>query len=112
MLCFHVFQDPGNYKSFAYGDRVFRGEEQGEHLIRSCYKPDWRLVPKHEEATLLNRSREVRPRRLIKDTMPFPPLMQHLMMKQRKATSTEDIGTLKLTITRGAMNRAVLETST
>ena len=107
-----MFQDPANYKSFAYGDRVFRGEEQGEHLIRSCYKADWRLVPRHEEARFLECARETRPRRVIKDTMPFPPLMQHLMTTQRKGTSVEDIGTLKLSIKRGPLNRAVLETST
>ena len=107
---FDMLQDPANHKSYAYGQKVFRGEASGEHLIKSCYKADWRLVPKHEEEAFLSVKAEVRPKNVVKSVLPFPPLMQHLIKEQQKEQGLDDMPTLRIAIAKSAMNKAVLDT--
>jgi len=105
-----MLQDTANHKSYAYGQKVFRGEASGEHLIKSCYKADWRLVPKHEEEAFLSVKAEVRPKNVVKSVLPFPPLMQHLIKEQQKEQGLDDMPTLRIAIAKGVMNKAVLDT--
>jgi len=80
-------------KSIAYGMKIWRGEQCGESIIKGCYKNDWRLVPRLTEAKFLSYSVSERPRTIVPDKIPMPPLLEHLVLEERRfsaAPSTSD----------------------
>jgi hypothetical protein len=95
-------------KSIAYGVHVFRGEEKGEEAIDTCYKADWKLVPRTEEAKFKTPV-PARPLNIVPDAVPFPPLFAHFVMsqKQRLGKPVETPPKLPLKISKGS--RAVYE---
>jgi len=68
----------------AYLQKIFRGEDYGEFLTDTSYKPDWKLVPRSEEHKYLNAANKRRIRNFIPNTIPFPPLLNHFIMLERK----------------------------
>jgi len=75
-------------KSIAYGMKVWRGEPCGESVIKSCYKNDWRLVPRLSEAKFLDYSVPDRPRSIVPDMKRMPPLLEHLVLEESRSSAT------------------------
>ena len=80
--------------------------------MRSCYKPDWRLVPRDMEQELLNYSpAEERPRPIVPAAIALPPLLQKMVTEEKKKAG-EDVSEpvrIPLRINANPHNRAVLE---
>jgi len=70
--------------SLAHAQKVFRGENYGDFVITACHKADWKLVPRAEEHKYLNIVKKPRPRNVVPDTVPFPPLLNHFIMLERQ----------------------------
>ena len=66
-----------------WATKVFRGVRfPDEVLITAGYKPDWALVPKHEEEKYLNYDGPEREVRVIPKTQSYPPLLERILMKE------------------------------
>ena len=69
-------------QSTAHGMRVFRGKDMGERQMKSLYKTDWRLVPRDQEKDFLSAvSALPREPNKVPDTLPLPPLLRHMILK-------------------------------
>lgn len=94
-------------------EKVFRGRRY-PRLIELCsasYKADYRLVPKSEEQELIARANATPPQvRVISNTVPFPPLLKDMILKEMKQAGKETVEEprLKLIIKNGRDNIARL----
>ena len=61
---------------------VSKGEILGEQLFSKVYQPDWRLVPKAEEAKFLNYDFKLYHREKTPPTARYPPLLEILAKEQ------------------------------
>jgi len=100
-------------KSIAYGMKVWRGEPLGENIIKSCFKNDWRLVPRLDEMKFLSYTVPERPRTIVPDKIKMPPLLEHLILEEKRfsvatAKSSEVDGPMMKVKIRGD-SRAMLE---
>ena len=80
--------------------------------MRTCYKSDWRLVPREEETALLNyKPEKERPRNIIPDAIPFPPLLERMMILELEAQGKEmtEKPMLPISLCTFPENRAVQE---
>uniref|UniRef100_A0A1B6EQ94 28S ribosomal protein S34, mitochondrial n=1 Tax=Cuerna arida TaxID=1464854 RepID=A0A1B6EQ94_9HEMI len=74
----------------AYTEKVFRGRKS-EKIFEICHeswKPDYVLVPKSEEKTLIEKAEAAAKtvtKRSLPSTIPFPPLLQELIIQERIA---------------------------
>lgn len=106
-----LFQDKRKTRGTIVAQEIFRGESVGEQVVRSGFKPDWRLVPRHEEAEFLNRECEPRPLNKVPSHCDFPPLFMHFLLKdmKRKGADTSVKPRLPLIIRTGPDNRALMD---
>ena len=93
------------------GQKIFRGKDVGEMAIDADHKRDWRLVPRHEEQMFLSAKTATREPVVIKDTTPFPPLLERMIRRDLKAAGKEcsEPLELKLDIRQHRLNHAILE---
>ena len=70
-------------QSYAHAKKIFRGENCGDEVISKCFMADWKLVPRDEEHKYLNIVKKPRPRTVVPDAIPFPPLLNHFIMLER-----------------------------
>ena len=93
------------------GQKIFRGKDVGEMAIDADHKRDWRLVPRHEEQMFLSAKAATREPVVIKDTTPFPPLLERMIRRDLKAAGKEcsEPLELKLDIRQHRLNHAILE---
>lgn len=90
---------------------TFRGEPKGEVKINKAYKPDWRLVPRHEEEIFRTYAGEVEERPVIPKEMHLPPLLEYLEMTaaERSGNSMTERPKIPVLINYGKNNRAITE---
>ena len=109
LFYFFLLQTSG--KSRAWGYRVFRGQDLGEVKIASCYKHDWRLVPKSEEESFIKYDKDLVPRRIIPDKLYLAPLHEYFTLNERKISGDKSTERpyMQRVISRQPYNRAMLE---
>ncbi|XP_066248433.1 small ribosomal subunit protein mS34 [Euwallacea similis] len=70
--------------------KTFRGKIMKDPILieRTSYKTDYRLIPKHEEATYckLTQPSEPTAQKILPRTMEFPPLLRELIKRERIST--------------------------
>lgn len=93
---------------------IFRGEDKGEQVIRSGFKADWRLVPKEDEESFLNRQYEKRPVNEVPTHINFPPLFEHFLVEglKKSGQAVSEPPMMPLIIQKGSENRAIQEGET
>jgi len=96
---------PPEGKSIAYGMRVWRGEPRGEHRIVRCHENDWRLVHRLDEQKFLSYQIPDIPFRVVPDEVPLPPLLEHLVLQDRRLNAKRRQGEEKSGDTEGDMGR-------
>ena len=92
-VCCLLKADPDcRVQSSAYVRKIFRGQDFGEVNVTSCYKADWKLVPRADEDKYLNTVKKPLPQTVVPDSIPFPPLLDHFIMleRQQKAESLQE----------------------
>ena len=77
-------------KSRAFGKRIFRGEDFGVTKINSCYKSDWRMVPKDDEYKWLKATYPPREKKVVPDTASWPPLLAFMIRRDMTAKGIPD----------------------
>ena len=98
-------------KSLAWGHKIWRGEYQGIECIETCYLPGWKLVPKSDEEALRNVNTPERPRTVIPDKLPFPPLFEYLLIQEqeREGKLVTERPMMKTVLNPSRANRAILQ---
>ncbi|XP_074648920.1 small ribosomal subunit protein mS34-like [Tubulanus polymorphus] len=98
---------------YAMMDFTFRGVPMGVKKICSGYKPDWRLVAKHEEEQIKKNDAPVRDKRIAPSTTKFPPLMEKMILrdleKMGKEVTTAPV--LKISIRQTDFNYVVQDSN-
>ncbi|KPI97443.1 28S ribosomal protein S34, mitochondrial [Papilio xuthus] len=76
-------------------EKTFRGKklEKLTEIYRTSYKPDYKLIPKHEEANLLKSIKDVHdfPDVILPRTIEMPPLMKKFIMKDHENKGMENL---------------------
>ncbi|KAM3966261.1 mitochondrial ribosomal protein S34 [Aphomia sociella] len=72
-------------------EKTFRGRKLPNltEIYRTSYKPDYRLIPKNEEATLLASVGKERPEVVLPNTIEMPPLMKKFIVKDHEKKGLE-----------------------
>ncbi|XP_063535250.1 uncharacterized protein LOC134745188 [Cydia strobilella] len=74
-------------------EKTFRGKKLDKltEIYRTSYKPDYKLIPKNEEAKLLAALEEVnqRPEVILPNTIEMPPLMKKFIVKDHEKKDLE-----------------------
>ena len=63
---------------------IFRGQDFGDLVTKTCYKADWQLVPRSDEHKYVNSVKKPLPQNVVPDAVPFPPLLNHFIMMERQ----------------------------
>lgn len=75
--------------SYAYGKKIFRGEDHGIGKITSAYKDDWKLVPKDQEENFLKSKTGAKPMNPIARKMEIPPLLELSIKEDMQKTGQQ-----------------------
>lgn len=84
--------DKENMYGNVWAEKVFRGVKiDGVNNIgKTAYKPDYQLIPKHEESSYCQLSEERKMmRRVLPAQLPLPPLLQEMIALDYKSAGKE-----------------------
>lgn len=81
-------------------EKTFRGRTLPKltEIYRTSYKPDYKLIPKDEEAQLLKSAEHKKAEVILPNTIEMPPLMKKFIVKDHEKKGLEVLTNLSILI--------------